>query len=391
MYVDYNNRNSWNVDIDKDRQLRCYANYNLFWTPIGESTSSGWYTKCIQTGSGWSRANKKASFSVQGAYDVNQKALGPGVDVTVYSSDRAVFFPNGNYPSWAKPCVVPGYRLNQTVCDWDRIFSPDPDSPVLNRTQNVNTMEYTLQKTNGSSIKFVVDFTAYMAFTEYSIDPSPVSNPMGLIQTQDLPNYGESVAIDPSWVLAAWAVDVDGELQPNRTSTNLLQQVMQQMLNDQKTGLATDDFNVDFVALVPVLQTLSMIDHSTEYITNPASVADKDPERPLLIRYARMNVWGYSVTSRTAWLGVIVAILGCVVVICQVVLGFWDRRRYRSPTQLLVAALEHAPHGEFAGKAHDEKEMARVRFHIQDDDNPTGKFSFYEPDSPHVHGAVEEK
>lgn len=68
-------------------------------------------------------------------------------------------------------------------------------------------------------------------------------------------------------------------------------------------------------------------------------------------------------------------------VIWQVVLGLFDRRRYRSPTQLIVAALEHSPKGEFEGKQHDEKAMARVRFHIKDDGDHTGKFSFYEPDA----------
>lgn len=83
--------------------------------------------------------------------------------------------------------------------------------------------------------------------------------------------------------------------------------------------------------------------------------------------------------SRTSYLGASVGLLGCAVVLAQVILGFVDRRRYRSPTQLLVAALEHAPRGEFEGKGHNEVAMAGVRFHIQDDGNHLGKFSFYEP------------
>ena len=147
----------------------------------------------------------------------------------------------------------------------------------------------------------------------------------------------------------------------------------------------------DYVALVPVLHALSMVDHSTVKVDDPAAVANKDPGRPLLTRHARLYVWAFGIGSRTSWLGAIVSIIGCIVVVAQVILGFTDRRRYRSPTQLLVAALEHAPRGEFANKGHDEKELARVRFHIQDDDNNTGKFSFYEPDMTDTHGPVQER
>ena len=40
-------------------------------------------------------------------------------------------------------------------------------------------------------------------------------------------------------------------------------------------------------------------------------------------------------------MGLVVASMGCVVVLLEVVLGFIDRRRFRLGTQPLVAALEH--------------------------------------------------
>lgn len=54
-----------------------------------------------------------------------------------------------------------------------------------------------------------------------------------------------------------------------------------------------------------------------------------------------------------------------------------DRRRYSSPTQLLVAALEHSPQGGFEGREHDEATMAKVWFHaLGDKHRSAGKFSF---------------
>ena len=120
-----------------------------------------------------------------------------------------------------------------------------------------------------------------------------------------------------------------------------------------------------------------MIDHSTVFV--PQGAKSTNPERPILTRNGRMYVWAYGLGSRTSYLGTVVALAGALIVVWQFVLGFVDRRRYRSPTQLVVAALEHSPRGEFEGKQHDEKEMARVRFHIKDDSGHTGKYSFYEP------------
>jgi hypothetical protein len=141
-------------------------------------------------------------------------------------------------------------------------------------------------------------------------------------------------------------------------------------------GLGDRDFKIDYVSFLPIMHTLSMIDHSTTPVPEGTKTTDED--HPVLVRNGRMYVWAYGLGSRTSYLGAAVAIAGVLVVVWQFFLGFIDRRRYRSPTQLVVAALEHCPRGEFEGKQHDEKAMARVRFHIKDDGSHTGKFSFYD-------------
>lgn len=368
-----NGYNRWTVDVDATRSIRCYAYYQLRWTPLAEDTSYGNYTKCIRIGSGWSETNKRATFSVPGAYDPVEGVQGLGAEVEIVSSDRAVFLHNGELPSWLPPaCLSDGNLLNHTTCDWNRLFAYNASSRVANRTQNINTLEFT-RKNKTESMVWAVDFVAYHAFTTYSLDPEPFSNPLGLVQTQDLPYYGTSFPIDPAWILAGWAVGNGGLLQSNRTTTNTLLGVMGQLFAEDEFV----DTRMDLIAFLPIMQTLSIIDHTVAVLDKPPDSA----EQPTLFRNARMYVWSYGMTSRTAYLGAIVAILGCLVVVVQFVLGFTDRREMRSATQLLVAALEHSPRAEFEGKQHNEVEMARTRFHIKDDNVRTGKFSFYEPDS----------
>ena len=382
----YNDYGRWTVDVDAHRQIRCYTWYDLFFYPLAEGSSYGNYTKCIRLGKGWSDLNKKASFSAPGAYDAVSEKQGPGVDVDIYSSDRAVFLPNGTLPSWLPAACLSdesrnGSLLNQTHCDWKRLFATDPTSPVANRTENVTTIEMNYQD-GKSSVMLVVDFVSYLAFTTYQLDPFLFSNPASYVQTADLPSYGTSFHVDPTWVLTGWSVGEGGSLFANRTSTNLLLDVMGRLLADPydnvQIGLAEGDYKIDYLSFLPVMQTLSLIDHST---VGTSQTHITDHAHPLLQRNAQMYVWAYSLGSRTSYLGAAVAIAGALVVLWQFVLGFFDRRRYRSPTQLLVACLEHCPRGEFAGKDHDEKEMARVRFHIRDDVSRVGKYSFYEANS----------
>ena len=229
---------------------------------------------------------------------------------------------------------------------------------------------------------FVVDFVAFYNFTEYQFDPNPSSNFLKLIQTEDLPNTGCSIHIDPAWILAAWSANTGGVLRSDRTSTIALQEILHFLIENPNENFDIGPNSMpylkrDILALTTVMQTLSLIDHSTTLTNDTSTASEDDPVHPRLTRYAQMYVWSFGLGSRTSFLGVIVAIAGAVVVVWQFLLGIFDRREYRSPTQLLVAALEHSPQGEFSNKRHDEKEMSRVRFHIKDDHARAGGFSFY--------------
>ncbi|KAK3701430.1 hypothetical protein LTR37_015528 [Vermiconidia calcicola] len=377
MWNDLNDQYHWVVEVDANRQIRCYSYYNLVWTPLAEGTSSGNYTKCIRVGQGWSTTNKQATFYAAETYNFATQKEEPGIDITVYSSDRAVFFPNGTLPSWVPPaCLSNRPVLNNTICDWDKIFTTDPTSPIANRTENVNTIEFkTFDKT--TRVALVVDFVAFSNFVTYTLNANPVANPLSVVQTSDLPTEGRSFPVDPYWYLAAWSVGEDGFLLANRSSTIMLQEVMRSMFSKPSADLVAGDFKRDYASILPIFQTLSILDYST-VVTDQTESAEP-ATKPMLKRNAEMYVWAYGLGSRTAHLGAFVAIAGCAVVLWYFFLAFVDRRHYRSPTQLVVAALEHAPRGEFDGRHHDEIEMARVRFHIRDNDAQVGKYSFYEP------------
>lgn len=139
-----------------------------------------------------------------------------------------------------------------------------------------------------SSANFVVDFAPVLAFTDYSLDPSPITNPTAFVKNSDLPRSGKGIHIDPAWILAAWSADKDGVIHSNRTMTNALVEQMDVLFKNQTYGLAGANVDIEYVAMLPILQTLSLVDHSTKYIYGSKQTVDDD--HPKLQRYAKMNV-----------------------------------------------------------------------------------------------------
>ncbi len=60
--------------------------------------------------------------------------------------------------------------------------------------------------------------------------------------------------------------------------------------------------------------------------------------------------------------------------IARIVLGLCVRRRSYSPAELVVAALEHYPAGEFAG-VDGERGMVGVRYRTRDGENGRVRFA----------------
>ena len=243
-------------------------------------------------GDGWSAENKRVTFTIRGYNSSTLDEDYGDVVVSVFTSDKAQFFTNGELPLWLPPaCMSPGHIPSSVVCDWDRLFHVDADDPLLSRTQHVVTIEM-LQHTRHEDIfdeneivdytlKLTVDFVAFLNFTTYQLDPSPLTNPMYFVQALDLPRSGEVIKIDPAWVLAAWSVDNGSYLDPDRVATV-------EMLRTVNDGYSATNASLDYRALIPVIQTLSLIDFTTENFSDLSSTSDV--RHPILTRNARLRL-----------------------------------------------------------------------------------------------------
>lgn len=362
----------WTTVIDSSRALQCFSGYKY------ASVDSISYTKCIQDGAGWGSNTKYTNFTIEGAYDLKKQAFEPNVKYEVFSSDQVAFIVNGGTLSGVPgDCIAPGKVSANLECDWTALFAaPGPSPRIKNK---MTTVKVSVTDTENITAVIAVDFVAYLAFTNYTLDPSVLTNPLRLVQTQTTPDHGAPVAINPAWTLAAWSVGEGGSVPARRTTATMLRRILL-ALNDLTTYYDFE-FELNAVAQVTTFQSLSMIEYGTNAskARSPAKLDREfvhDPSHPVLTRNANIYVWAYGITTRTAYMGVVVTILGICVVLTQFVLGLVDRRRYRNPTQLLVAALEHAPDNEFNGKECEEAGMARVRFHVRDVHHTAGKFAF---------------
>jgi hypothetical protein len=127
MYNDFNSSFSTVVHVDANRQVRCYQYYQLKFSPFINPPGHGYYTKCIRTGSGWSSLNKHSRFYTEQVYNQDHpRDPDPGVNIDVYTSDKAAFFEKGALPAWLPPaCLKNGPLLNSTVCPWERMFTTE--------------------------------------------------------------------------------------------------------------------------------------------------------------------------------------------------------------------------------------------------------------------------
>lgn len=275
-------------------------------------------------------------------------------------------------------------------CSWDILFSIDSDSPLYERATNVTTIAvYTdsMARENHPNLTFfVVDFAASMQFAQYSL--SSGYNESIYLATTSTKGFDRPlrILVHPAWLLYAWGTNAGQISSVNRGAALELANVMYNFWTadyyQHSNPLSkTNDVNalVDTVAMVPIMQMLSLMDYETHEI-QPGEKASSSNQYPRLKVNTRVYVWQYGMNSRTGYLGVFVAICGCIVVVVQFVLGFVDRRKYRSGAQLLVAALEYKYNADFAGMPHDERAVAKVRYRLEDADYMAGRFKFYKVD-----------
>ncbi|KAK4495614.1 hypothetical protein PRZ48_012882 [Zasmidium cellare] len=398
IWLDFDNQKHWTSKIDTDRWVRCYEAYNLSNSPLcwGEcgyedmEPVSGIYTKCIPLGTGWNNGFKARNFTIDRQWYENERYY-PEVEVTILATGKAGYVASdGRSPILPERCFDRNADLSS--CDWSLLWEAEPDPDLKYRSNSINTIEMSwntsgLPGSTSSKMTLVIDFVALQSFATYTLDPSVLTNPFytasWALQLPENATLGNTtiVPVEPAWTLAAWAATAGGSIATTRSVASELRDVLRSIRTFYDAKLSPAEIvwgtraRLSKVALMPIVQTLSLIDYNT--IATTATRLDDDSPHPLLYRYSRINVYAYGLASRTSWVGVIVTSIGCIIVIAEVVLGLQDRRRFRSLTQLLVAALEHTYQNEFPKHMHhDEKNIARVLFKLDSVPYGAGKFKF---------------
>ncbi|KAI5356504.1 hypothetical protein Slin14017_G130650 [Septoria linicola] len=315
----------------------------------------------------------------------------PNITFLVHSLPKAAFLPDRKIPANLKEAGFDEKCFTEPPppsCDWTAFFEMNLHGELSSRSRNITTWElvqdpqdFNTAHPNMSAI--AIDFAVYQAFANYTLDTSLITNPLSVIDfdlEHDATGLRHHRHRHPAWTLAAWSAGHDARVSGTRASSMGLHSIFD-ALWDQDNYQSTkplprmvNRYYPNAYAFMPVNQMLSLIDYNTTGVTS-----DTKPSRghPILHRDARMYVWAYGLQSRTSYVGAIITGIGCLVVIAEVFIGlFIDRRRFRSPTQLLVAALEHQYANEFDGNSQGERQISRVTFRLHGDDRFAGKFQF---------------
>ncbi|EMC95232.1 hypothetical protein BAUCODRAFT_532353 [Baudoinia panamericana UAMH 10762] len=392
-WITNGNTRSWTISISSEKTIKCFSSYinSDFQFIFGDNPGANNFTKCIRYGSGWGSAtNKISTFTIDGVAGSSNPALRAPIKVSVIASDRATLLGNGSMattgsrPALSSDCLFSNKTsliTSEAACNWTYFFSDAYNQwSTTNATQLVNTVLWE-QNVGGSVMTRATDFVMYMAFTLYTFDPAPSTNPLRLVNTPALGLPGQRgftspspIPVDPAWTLATWSVDEKGHLPANRTTTLTLLNLFDSWWNGNTGDLTAFNYNGAYAAMswMPILQQLSMIDYEVTYTAPAGQTAKTAP----MYRNARIYVWSYGMGSRTSYLGGTVAVIGIVVVLAQSAMAFVWRKETRSLTALLIAALAHSPQNEFAGKEQDEVQCARVRFRLMQQEHLPGGIAF---------------
>ncbi|GIZ37388.1 hypothetical protein CKM354_000083500 [Cercospora kikuchii] len=395
----------YDIELEDDKKVRCYKNYSLS-DPSGcrgqcKNTTSS-YTRCVRL-----ERSKRAGLWIDQRYMTPYDSWGPWTRYDHFVSDAA-FILDHKIPSYVaeagfqQRCLEP-HTDTTVACNWDALFNMNPKNAQLaGRTRSVNTIHITWDTSFGSTynwrpstVTLAIDFVAIQGVANYALDTSWISNPLMQLDFQPQitpskhykPDY-QTVEIHPHWTLATWAADSSrAERIPNvntsrnftldisRTAPARLQRYFELNVQNLSRYTTNDPSMMDWeeaTTVVPVMQMLSIIDFKTIEV-GPGDVLQ--PEKLSIKQYGSIQVWAYGITSRTGWLGAVVAGCGCLVVLYEVYVGLRDRREFRSLTEILISALQHNSSGEFDG-LRKEKDVARVSFRLEDDYSSAGRLRF---------------
>lgn len=349
--VNYNTGKWTPYTVTHDKELDCFSGWTVDYV--------NFYTKCIQSGSGWSNATQWTNFSIENTIP-GQK------NITVISafSEKSVYFSDtDDFGSGIKTCL----HSNLTNCDWDKIFNTKPPQPMRNTSVNVGVTVYSSHEPDGQVVW--CDQVAYLGFPTYQIDltPNSASHQLNLVQINNISNVaaGHSpLVVDPYWLLAAWSVDKGGVVDGSRPMAKELTRIMPSLLKTPSTDNYTEEQR-EFIFLHTYAtgQAMSLVNYWYINATTADSSVHADADHPYLYHFTTLHVWAFGLSGRTSRLGVAVVLAGSFCVLVRLVLGFSMLRHEHSPVELFAAALEHQHQQEFGG-LHHENDWAKVRYRM---------------------------
>lgn len=328
--------------------------------PSVDPKSSAMYTKCIRLGRGWSTVNAATSFTIN-----NETVAGePQNDIIIntFFSDKATYFNDTqDFGSGLLACS----RSSYSGCDWDAIFSTRLPPGLDMVATNSLVVETSRRNSNFSAIW--VDMTCYLSFVDYQLNLSPNTHldPSVTTANTSVPVPGtDSLVINPDWLLAAWSTKDAGII----NGTSALGLMMASVLEDTNQEIAVSSLLA--IQIVTIVQALTLVPY--DFINRTGSLPGENPENVHFYYWRSRRVWMYSLSSRSARLGVGIICIGMVVVVMRTLLAIYQKLRYnhvthaRSPAEFIVSSLAHQPEGEFD---HSEGKLAcaQVRFRIDDD------------------------
>lgn len=208
----YYAKHTSDIGVGPNQSLRCFDDYKSTVSPKDQAT----YTKCIHVGKGWSLLNDQASFSIVGS-DSSETS-----NITVYFSDKAVYYEDQSSMILSN-CVANLPNNNFTECS-SLLQEGSIPTDLTPASSNILTVEFTMPK-NSPGKSFVYEFfTLVGRNATYALDTSPSSNPINLIQVDDIPAptnaHPQTAVVNPNWLLAAWSVDRNGSLAQNRSAAS---------------------------------------------------------------------------------------------------------------------------------------------------------------------------
>ncbi|MCJ1272154.1 hypothetical protein MMC22_012062 [Lobaria immixta] len=348
--INYNTGNWQNHTISHDKEVICFTGWTIDY--------QNYYTKCIQSGEGWTAQTDWANFSLENPIP-GQK----NIRVLSLFSEKSVYYRDTDDLGSGIISCLDG---DVTRCDWDKIFDTEPP-PALGST--ANNVGITVYFHNLDETLVWCDQVAYLGFPTYQIDLSPnsASRRLNLVQLNNISNVQtdhKPLAVNPYWLLAAWSVDEGGTVNSSRAMAKELVSIMPALFETPWTSdnYTTEQREFIFLHTYAVGQAMSLVDYYYINATeNPSAHAEAD--RPYLYHFTTLRVWAFGLSGRTSRLGVAVVLAGSFCVLVRLLLAFPMLRHEHSPVELFVAALEHQHQQEFSG-LHHENDWAKVRYRM---------------------------